>query len=185
MEKSELRRMMRRQNRAITPEERAVASERIRCRIERLEWFAAARCVALFCALGDEPDMGGALAAWRAAGLRIVVPRVEGEVMHLYDYDPATQCIGAFGIEEPGPEARRCAPEEIDLIVVPGVAFTRAGARMGRGRGYYDKYLALAGFRACKVGVCYGHQLLDALPAEPHDVPMDCVVTPHETADCR
>ena len=72
--------------------------------------------------------------------------------------------------------ATPCPPERIDLIVVPGTAFTRAGARMGRGRGYYDRYLSRPGFHARTVGVCYTHQLLDTLPVEPHDVPLDRVI---------
>ena len=91
--------------------------------------------------------------------------------------DPRTQRPGAFGIEEPGPQAELCDPGELDLIVVPGVAFTAAGQRMGRGRGYYDRYLSQPGVRAVKVGVCFAHQLVVSLPVEPHDVTMDRVVT--------
>lgn len=80
--------------------------------------------------------------------------------MRFFDYDAATLVRGAFGIAEPGPSARECPPGRIDLIVVPGTAFTEAGARMGRGRGYYDRYLAQPGFRAVKVGVCFAHQLV-------------------------
>lgn len=69
-----------------------------------------------------------------------------------------------------------CDPAEIDLLVVPGVAFAPIGSRLGRGRGYYDRYLAQPGFRAATVGVCYRHQLVDDLPAEPHDRPVGCVV---------
>ena len=68
-------------------------------------------------------------------------------------------------------------PSEIDLVIVPGTAFTAAGARCGRGRGYYDKYLSRPDVHAVKVGVCFAHQLVGELPAEPHDVAMDCVVT--------
>ena len=81
------------------------------------------------------------------------------------------------GIAEPDVDAEPCEPSEIDLIVVPGTAFTQAGARMGRGRGYYDKYLSQPGFRGVKVGVCYAHQLVGELPVEPHDVFMDYVIT--------
>ncbi len=89
-------------------------------------------------------------------------------------HDEAAQPV-AFGIDEPQ-GATPCPPERIDLIVVPGTAFTRAGARMGRGRGYYDRYLSRPGFHARTVGVCYTHQLLDTLPVEPHDVPLDRVI---------
>ena len=67
-------------------------------------------------------------------------------------------------------------PDEIDAIVVPGVAFTVKGVRMGRGKGFYDRYLAQSGFAALKIGVCYREQLVPDIPAEPHDVAMDAVI---------
>lgn len=72
---------------------------------------------------------------------------------------------------------RPCPAGEIDLVVCPGVAFTADGRRLGRGRGYYDRYLGDPVFRGFRVGVCYAHQLVDDLPVEPHDVRMDRVIT--------
>lgn len=175
MTKKALRAAMKRRNLALTDEERRSMSEQLIGRIGELPEFAAARCVGLFCALPDEPDTSAALAAW-SRRKRIVVPRVEGEKMRFYDYDPATMVCGAFGIAEPGAGARVCRPEEIDLMVVPGVAFDRRGVRLGRGKGFYDRYLAQPGVRAVKIGTCYAHQIVDALPVEPHDVTMDRVV---------
>lgn len=175
MTKNELRREMKRRNLSLSAEERAEASGRIFAGVASTAAFAAARTVALYCALPDEPATEGVLQGW-ASSKRLVVPRVEGDAMRFFDYDVATLVCGAFGIAEPGPSARECPPGRIDLIVVPGTAFTEAGARMGRGRGYYDRYLAQPGFRAVKVGVCFAHQLVGGLETEPHDVPMDLVV---------
>lgn len=175
MEKKTLRDAMRRLNRAMPANERAEASERIFRQVEALPEFAAAHCVALYCALGDEPDTQAALERW-CRSKRLVVPRVESEGMQFYAYDPSAMVQGAFGITEPGPAAKRCPPEEIDLAVVPGVAFTEAGARMGRGGGYYDRYFAQTGVRAFRVGVCYAHQLVAQLPVEPHDLFMDQII---------
>lgn len=172
MDKKELRREMKRRNRAMTPGERAAAAGRIFRRVGELPAFGAARCVAMFCSLPDEPPTGGALARW-SREKRIVLPRVAGEEMAFFEYDPATLVSGAFGIAEPGPGAVPCDASEIDLIVVPGVAFTAAGERMGRG--YYDRYLSQPGMHAVKVGVCFAHQLVGELPVEPHDVRMDAV----------
>lgn len=177
MTKKELRAAMRRKNLGITPSERAAASGRIFARAELSEAFGRARTVGVFCSLADEPDTSEALARWSAAGRRLAVPRVEGDVMRFYEYDPRTMRPGVFGIAEPGPEARLCEPRELDLVIVPGTAFTAAGARMGRGRGYYDKYFAQPEVHAVKIGVCYAHQLVGELPSEPHDVAMDCVIT--------
>lgn len=176
MTKRELRAAMRKKNLALSPAERAGASHEIFSRVERMEAFAAARTVGLFCSLADEPDTTEALARW-CAMKRVAVPRVEGEVMRFYAYDPRTLRPGAFGIAEPGPEASLCQPHEIDLMIVPGTAFTASGIRCGRGRGYYDKYLSQPGVRALTAGVCFRHQLVGELPAEPHDIRMDCVIT--------
>lgn len=177
MEKKEIRAAMRRMNRSLGAAARAEASARIFGRVERSEAFRSARCVALYCALADEPDTAGVADRWLATGRRVAVPRVEGETMRFFDYDPARLAPGAFGIEEPSAEAVCCPPEAIDLAVVPGVAFTAAGGRLGRGRGYYDRYLQQTAFRGTKIGVCYPHQLLDRLPVEPHDVAMDEVIS--------
>lgn len=176
MTKNELRREMKRRNLSLSAEERAEASGRIFAGVASTAAFAAARTVALYCALPDEPATEGVLQGW-ASSKRLVVPRVEGDAMRFYDYAPGELCRGAFGIAEPSVAERPCDPAEIDFIVVPGVAFTAAGARMGRGRGYYDKYLSQSGFRGVKAGVCYAHQLVVELPVELHDVFMDYVVT--------
>ena len=175
MTKKELRAAMRKRNLGLAPAHRAEASGRIFSWAERLEAFGTARTVGLFCSLADEPDTAEVLARWRATK-RIAVPRVEGDTMRFFEYDPRTLRPGVFGIGEPGPDARLCKPQEIDLVIVPGTAFTASGIRCGRGRGYYDRYLSQAGVHAVKVGVCFAHQLVGELPAEPHDVAMDRII---------
>ena len=143
--------------------------------VERLPEFRAARTVAVFAALPDEPATDEVLARW-ASTRRVVLPRVEGDAMRFYACRPDALVFGAFGILEPQGE-RPCPAGEIDLVVCPGVAFTADGRRLGRGRGYYDRYLGDPVFRGFRVGVCYAHQLVDDLPVEPHDVRMDRVIT--------
>ncbi len=174
MDKTEIRRGMRERNRSMDEKGRQAAASRIFGRVENLELFRKAHTVALFSALKDEPATDDVLQRW-ALQRRIVLPRVEGEDMEFYDYRPEQMAGGSFGIMEPQ-QGTPCDPAEIDLIIVPGVAFTPSGCRLGRGRGYYDKYLSRKDFRAAKIGVCYLHQLVDELPTEPHDVKMDCVV---------
>ena len=128
--------------------------------------------VALFAPLSDEVqigDLGSQLSC------RVVLPRVCGDDMEFYDFSDSSLEQGAFGIMEPQGTAA-CRADEIDLMVVPGVAFTASGDRLGRGKGYYDKYLSREGFRAYCVGVCYAHQLLKELPIESHDKQMNMVV---------
>lgn len=196
MTKEELRRAMRQRNRSLPIEQKRVEAERIFARVEALPAFGRARCVACFCALPDEPPTEAVLRRW-SVDRRVVVPRVEGDTMRFYDYRPDALTCGAFGIAEPVVQEESnvsggigahstaeassasycalCPPEAIDLLVVPGVAFTPDGARLGRGKGYYDRYLSQPALRACCVGVCFTHQLVADLPVEPHDRSMDVV----------
>ena len=176
VDKSEIRRTMRQRNRTLDHGVREAASERIFRQVEQCEEFRCAEVVALYCALPDEPPTERVIARWLKLGKRVVVPRVEGDEMRFFRYDPATQVVGSFSIEEPGDGAVLCSPSEIDLMVVPGVAFTATGDRMGRGRGYYDKYLSQSDFRAYTIGVGYAHQLVDSLPVEEHDRRLDKIV---------
>ena len=166
---------MRQLNRALDSRQRLRASAAIFSAVERLPEFRAARTVAVFAALPDEPATDEVLARW-ASTRRVVLPRVEGDAMRFYACRPAAPVSGACGILEPQGE-RPCPAGEIDLVVCPGVAFTADGRRLGRGRGYYDRYLGDPAFRGFRVGVCYAHQLVDDLPVEPHDVRMDRVIT--------
>ena len=166
---------MRQLNRALDSRQRLRASAAIFSAVERLPEFRAARTVAVFAALPDEPATDEVLARW-ASTRRVVLPRVEGDAMRFYACRPDALVFGAFGILEPQGE-RPCPAGEIDLVVCPGVAFTAGGRRLGRGRGYYDRYLGDPAFRGFRVGVCYAHQLVDDLPVEPHDVRMDRVIT--------
>ena len=166
---------MRRLNRALDSRQRLRASAAIFSAVERLPEFRAARTVAVFAALPDEPATDEVLARW-ASTRRVVLPRVEGDAMRFYACRPDALVFGAFGILEPQGE-RPCPAGEIDLVVCPGVAFTADGRRLGLGRGYYDRYLGDPAFRGFRVGVCYAHQLVDDLPVEPHDVRMDRVIT--------
>ncbi len=175
MTKKELRKQIKERNLTLTDRMRQHAAHQIFTQVEQLPCFDSAHTVALFCALPDEVPTAEAIERW-SSHHRVVVPRVEGDQMQFYLYDRRTLRPGAFGIDEPTADATRCPVEQIDLIVVPGVAFTAAGGRMGRGRGYYDKYLAQQGFHATKVGIGYAHQLLDSLPLEPHDIAMEYVV---------
>lgn len=88
--------------------------------------------------------------------------------------------VGPWGLAQPDPVAASWLPAEarIDLVVVPGLAFDRRGQRIGWGSGYYDRFLAQV--QTVKIGLCYDALVLDCIPGEPHDVPVDMVVA--ETA---
>ena len=167
--------MIRAEIRSLSTEERTEAARQIAAEIERDPRFEAARTVAAFMPLGDEPPLREAVERW-AECKRVVVPKVEGDDMRFYDFRAEQMSSGAFGIDEPQSSAL-CPPEQIEVMIVPAVGFTRRGARMGRGRGYYDRYLGAAeAAHIYKIGTCFACQLVDELPTEPHDVAMDRVV---------
>lgn len=111
---------------------------------------------------------------------RVLLPVVTGDDLELRLYTPGSSlAVGAFGIEEPqGPVFTNYS--EIDLAVVPGVAFDAKGNRLGRGRGYYDRLLPRL-VHACKIGICFPFQLVDEVPAEPFDIAMDEVISGKQT----
>jgi 5-formyltetrahydrofolate cyclo-ligase len=117
---------------------------------------------------------------WPAAcGKRLCYPRVDaaGLQFHHVHYS-AELAAGRWGLREPDPSrATLIGLAEIDLLLVPGVAFTGAGARLGRGGGYYDRLLVDPRLLAPRFGVCFDLQIVTSLPTEPHDQPVDRVVT--------
>ncbi len=146
-------------------------------RIESLPEFVAARSVALYHALPDEVPTEEMLRRWLGVK-RLSLPVVHsGGSMTFHEYlGPGDLTPGAFGISEPR-TGREITPEEIDLMLVPGVAFDESGRRLGRGRGFYDRYLSGPhAARICKVGLCPPHALVPEVPAEPHDVVMDKII---------
>lgn len=138
--------------------------------------FLRAEVVLLYHALPDEPDTDPILADW-ATRKTLLLPVVKGDKLVVRQYsDAASLCCGAFGIAEPTGEAWT-RYDAIDLIIVPGVAFDAHGHRLGRGRGYYDKLLALPQLhQAYKLGLCFDFQKVDDVPSEVHDILMDEVL---------
>ncbi len=135
-----------------------------------------AKTVALYSALPDEISVTHLLAGWLGKK-RVVLPVVEGSEMVFREYT-GPECLrrGAFGIAEPR-GTNIVAPDEIDVMLVPGVAFDASGGRLGRGGGFYDRYLSQpAAARIYKVGVCRAAALVPEVPVEPHDVRMDEVL---------
>ena len=106
---------------------------------------------------------------------RVALPVVIGPELILREYSPEYMVIGAFNIHEPDSRAPIITPEEIDLAIIPGVAFDKKCNRLGRGKGFYDRLLPL--LHCPKIGVAFDFQIYDNLPVDPWDIPMDFVVT--------
>ncbi len=139
--------------------------------------FMAAQTIMLFNALPDEPATLPLLDALCAEGRTILLPRVTSDTdMELRRYTGTKDLKrGAFGIMEPT-GALFTDYEKIEIVVVPGMAFDAAGHRLGRGKGYYDRFLSLVP-EAYKIGVCLPSHLVNHVPTDDHDVVMDTVIT--------
>ncbi len=152
----------------------AYASERIAGRLEGLEAFRRARIAAFYLPLPGEVDIRAFIARW--SGLkRIALPLVKGDDMVFVEYAAGDAlAAGPFGVLEPA-AGSAVHPRQIDLIVVPGLAFSTCGERLGRGRGYYDRFLSTC--PAFRAGVCFESALVEKIACDPHDLNMDAVVT--------
>jgi 5-formyltetrahydrofolate cyclo-ligase len=146
-------------------------------RVVATEEFGRAARVVLYAALAHELPTGPLAEAALARGKALLWPRVAaGGLVEVAAASPSELVPGGAGVLVPPPGA---APERLgpaDLLIVPGLAFTRSGARLGRGGGHYDRLLA--GAPGPSIGVAFDIQLVDELPTEPHDRGVDLVVTP-------
>ena len=159
----------------LSPEYRAASALRLMQAVERHPAFAAANTVMLYHALPDEPDTHGLLEKYTASKT-IVLPCVAGDdiVPRVYRGEQDLR-IGAYGIAEPIGPVFEDLPA-ISFILVPGVAFDAAGHRLGRGKGYYDRFLSALPARPYLLGTCFAWQEIPHVPAEPHDALMDAVL---------
>jgi 5-formyltetrahydrofolate cyclo-ligase len=145
--------------------------------------YAAARTVLFYLDVRSEVRTRYTLPGALETGKRIVVPYCVGEELELFLLHSTDElAVGMYKILEPRPELRalpekRVAPTELDLIMVPGVAFDRRGARMGHGFGYYDRLLQHARPDAPLVALAFECQLFPEVPTQPHDVFMDRIIT--------
>lgn len=161
-------------------------SHRIWQRFLALSEFAVARTVMLYVDMRSEVQTRPFLPVVMAAGKRVVVPYCQDDDLVLFHLEDLGQlALGCFGVLEPKVELRgvashRVEPQELDLVMVPGVAFDRRGGRLGYGKGYYDRLLRRLRHDALAVGVAFECQIVPEIPMQQHDVFMDKVLT--ETA---
>jgi 5-formyltetrahydrofolate cyclo-ligase len=171
--KADLRRQIRLEKEKQTAEALKSRSQAVWAQVEALPEFRRARTVAAYWSLPDEVCSHEFVGKW-AAEKRILLPVMcEENELELREYQPdRTMSEARFRVREP--EGAVVAPGEVDLILVPGVAFDRQNHRLGRGKGYYDRLLK--SMCARKIGVCFDFQVLEEIPTEKHDVSMDFVV---------
>jgi 5-formyltetrahydrofolate cyclo-ligase len=178
-EKRRLRERLLAERARLPAERRAALSAAVADRIEGLPAWAAARTVALYAPMGAEVDTAAIARRAEAVGKRIAWPRLApaGHALHFAACAPGELVAGPLSTREPPAGAPAVPPDEIDLVVVPGVAFDAGGRRLGRGRGHYDATLAALPRGAARIGLAFEIQLVSSVPAGPTDAAVDAVVT--------
>ena len=132
-----------------------------------------------FVSLPYEVDTWPLMQQMLEEGKRVVVPRVQKDELLVSEVrDPERELApGAFRVWEPTPQAvRPIGLENVDVVLVPGLAFDRRGHRLGHGRGYFDRFLSRLPATTRTVGLCFDFQLLDRLPTSPHDQTVQTVL---------
>ena len=173
MTKAEIRAEIKRRIAALTEEQKREAAHIVASKLAALGWRG--KRVMLYNALPDELDMAEA-AKLLGEGNELFYPVVDGDDM--YAVPEGELHAGAFGILEPHGAHLTASEAALDIVVVPLRAFDAECMRLGRGRGYYDRFFQ--GAAPSKVAVAFDQQRVDCVPTEAHDVPVDAVVTPSE-----
>lgn len=175
MDKKTLRKQIREQKRAMTPEQITTASEKLVQMFLETELYRQAKTIYGYLPYNQEVRTVPILEQALADGKRVAVPKVCGDEMKFIYMTDLTQVEeGYAGIPEPiadGP----VGDDPTALVLMPGMAFTKEGHRMGYGGGFYDKFLAEEPNHPT-IALCYDFQIFESLPTEEFDVPVDCVL---------
>jgi 5-formyltetrahydrofolate cyclo-ligase len=182
-DKGDIRRRILQARNAMAGGELASGSRVITRRLTELDQIRRASTLMVYLGFGSEVLTDDLILWGWEEGKRIAVPLCRSVSRELIacriDGFDELEC-GHYGIREPKADLLRPVPPgEIDAVVVPAVAFDRQGHRLGYGGGYYDRFLPGAP-RATRIGVAFARQIVPEIPASPHDVAVDCIVTERE-----
>ena len=154
-------------------------------RLAELDAFERALIVMLYMPLPDELDLTSAAIRCFQTGKSVCVPFVDWRREDMYPVEATTFDDEQMELDERGlrrPKAGRPIPiSSIDLVVVPGLAFDTQGRRLGRGGGFYDRFLSKLPRRTRQLGICFDEQIVPSVPVDAHDAAMDQVVTDRRT----
>lgn len=165
---------------SLTPEQKEKSAKSICDQLVSLAIWKSAHSVLLFAPRQDEPNIWPLAERALREGKMVALPRFIAPA-NIYEAafisDPRVDVgRGQFGILEPTPLCNIADLKRLDLVLVPGLAFDWTGHRLGRGKGFYDRLLASVSGKTC--GVAFDPQLVSMIPAEPHDVLLNCILTP-------
>ncbi len=179
MDKKELRRYIREQKRHFTPQQLGEMSLCIMSSLLSHSQIQKADCVLMYHSLPDEVDTHSALDQLLAMGKKVFLPKVVSDTemtIHEYTGADSLQPSEPYGILEPTTPELSIINCQLSIAIVPGMAFDKQGHRLGRGKGYYDRFLSRIP-NIYKIGVCFPFQMLESIPSESTDVVMDEVIT--------
>ncbi len=172
MNKNDIRRSVRARKQMLDEAERLAAAQRVFDTVRKMAAYTVAHRVLLYHSLPDELSTH-LFFENSPSDKTYYLPRVNGLDLEILPYERSRMHLGAFRIEEPDGDDT-VDISEIDLVIVPAVAYDRAGNRVGRGKGYYDRLLSRS--RATTIGICYDFQLVDEIETDEFDIPVDFVV---------
>lgn len=179
--KEEIREKMLYKRTSLAPSERSAKSEQIIQTLEQLPEFQQAKNIMLYIAIHGEVDLEALFDKYKEEK-NFILPRVEREnsalhLFHVKSLDDLTK--GSFSISEPKEGLEQIEPEQLNLVIVPGVAYATDGHRIGYGGGFYDRLLKK--LTCPKIGVAYEFQIIENVHGEEHDESVDLIVTETNT----
>ncbi len=175
MEKKDIRRYIRQLKQSYSEQEKRKMSEIIWQQVELLPCFKKACLIVAYWSMEDEVYTPAFIRKWKAEK-RFLLPCVKGEELEFRYFDGEEKLYPGEGFAIPEPVGEVfTAYEQMEMVIVPGVAFDAQGNRLGRGKGYYDKFLKRCP-SALKIGVCFPFQLIENVPIDEYDVKMDMVI---------
>ncbi|HWR09420.1 5-formyltetrahydrofolate cyclo-ligase [Sporomusa sp.] len=186
--KMELRKNILAIRRGMSAEEVAAGSERFVEHLSAWPVYRAAKNIMLYLAMPDEPHMEKVISHALATGKTVCVPHMRAtrglmDAAIIANLDDLV--VGQFNLLTPNPETLRLLePSELDLIVVPGVAYDKGGRRLGMGAGYYDRFLLKAN-KAELIGAAWAAQILEMVPTDEHDRPVNYLLSEDGIFTCR
>ena len=173
--------------RALSAEERKWASRILCAHAHALSVLQNAHTIMLYASMAEEIDLFPLMEALLAEGHRIALPEIVGRGVMTARELPVMDALieGTFGILTPDPAYGRQIPaEEIDLVIVPGAAFSSDGGRLGLGGGYYDRFLPQA-VHAVRLVLAFDVQVVPKVPRNARDACVDCILTERRMISCR
>ena len=176
MNKDDIRRQVKARKALLSDDEKSGAARRAFEFVERTAAFMLSDHILMYHSMADELSTREFISKWNTRK-KFYLPRVNGVNLDILPYDKSRLHLGAFNIEEPdGDDLTDIS--DIELIIVPGVAFDRHGNRIGRGKGFYDRLLRNT--KATTIGIAYNCQIYNDFEPDEFDIPVHYVITDHE-----